>query len=154
MSTFVLKIDNDNVQNIQKTISDIISSPMSGSSQFNDTIITFMSKSEYSEYILKSVGSSNDISALSNDHTINHSLYKGGLYPNRFSKDKKTINKCSICNKVCNLKQKLYTLNICNHQFHHKCINKIYKEKSAISNGELLSCPMCNSSTEELCTFC
>ena len=102
-----------------------------------------MSKSEYSDYILKSVGSSNDVTHLANNCS-----------KSSFTKQKPIVNKCFICGKGCKQKQKLYTLHICNHQFHHKCINKLYKEKSSIgANAELLSCPMCNSSTEELCTL-
>lgn len=135
MSTFVLKINNDDVHNIQKTISDIISSPNSGNSDdstFDENMITFMTKSEYSEYILKTGGS------------VTHDA-KRGLY-------KQFAKKCTICGKECKATQKIYTLTICNHQFHHKCINKCYKEKSS-NNMALLSCPMCNSSTEELCIF-
>jgi hypothetical protein len=49
-----------------------------------------------------------------------------------------TIEKCDICENIYKMKEFIFTFKKCNHKYHKKCINKIFKQdKKTI-------CPNCN----------
>jgi hypothetical protein len=124
MTTYVLKINVNEEQDIKRVINEIVGDtniPLSP----DKNEITFMSKAQYAEFMLANSGN--------------------------VSPAKKEDNmQCTICNENCRSRQKVFKMNLCGHKFHHKCIDILFKNSSS---NQLLSCPTCNSSTEELCNL-
>ena len=88
-----------------------------------------MSKKEYHEYIFNNSGNIID------NCSIN---------PNYNSNCDDDI--CLIChNQIKNTK--IFKLNMCNHQFHYKCIKKWFKILSK-QNNQIHHCPLCRASNE------
>jgi hypothetical protein len=118
--TYVLKINLNDVN--CGNLQESIDKLIDDTNSYNEIVI--MSKKEYNEYIFNN----------------------SGTFINGFDCD---IDICTICHNQIKNYNKIFQLNMCNHQFHHKCIKKWFKTISDQYNL-LHHCPTCRSSNESI----
>lgn len=114
------------------------------------TFVLKLDKIDNMKETITNIITSPDIISPNNFKIMSQSEYSNYILEQSGTLYKQKINNivCSVCNKKSKQNQTMYKFKLCNHSFHNICVKKIYN-----CTNNLLSCPLCSSSTEELCSL-